>query len=130
MHVHREPVVANGDGETIEVVAGDVETLGIVGIICLSVLVVTCEIDFIRFVLTGLDIKPNLNARIFVARVDVLVFEQISNPFLVFISISTCPLACETEILYFIFRIVAIFDEVQSADVIAIPLTAVIVVVL
>lgn len=112
MHIHRESVVADGDGEPIEVIAGDVKTLGIVTIISLSALVVTCEIDFMRFVLTGLCIEPYLNARVFVTRVDIPVFGQVGNPFLVLISVSTRPLACETEILYFFFHIVIIFYEV------------------
>ena len=65
LHIHRESVFADGNGEPIEVIAGDVKTLGIVTIISLSALVVTCEIDFMRFVLTGLCIEPYLNARVF-----------------------------------------------------------------
>ena len=84
MHVHGEPVVADGDGETVEDVSVDVETLGIVLIICLSTLIVICEIDFIRFVLTGLGIEPYFNARVFVACVNILVFGQVGNPFLIF----------------------------------------------
>ena len=130
MHVHGEPVVADGDGETVEDVSVDVETLGIVLIICLSTLIVICEIDFIRFVLTGLGIEPYFNARVFVACVNILVFGQVGNPFLIFISVSTNPPACKAEILYFFFRIVAISHEVQAANVIVAPLTTVVVVVL
>ena len=130
LHVHREPVVTDSDGETVEIVARDVETLGIVVIISLSVLVVICEIDFMIFVLSGLDIEPDFNARVLVACIDVPVFGQIGNPFFIFIPVSTNPLVCEAEVLYFLFRIVAIIHEVQAADIIAVPLTAVVVVVL
>lgn len=130
MHIHREPVVADGDGETIEVIAVDVETLGIVVIICLTIFVVICEIDFMGFVLTGLDIELYFNVRVLVTYVDILVFGQVGNPFLIFISVSSNPLVCVAEILCFLFRVITIFHKVQVANVIVVPLTPVVVVIL
>ena len=65
-----------------------------------------------RFVLISLSIEPYFNTRVFVARIDVPVFGQVGNPFLLFISASIHPLACKAEILYFFFHIVTIFHKV------------------
>ena len=121
-------MVSDGDGETVEVVAGDVETPGVVVIIRLSALVVIGEMDGMRFILSGLCIEPHFNARILVACVEVPVFGQVSEPFLVFVSVGPRPSAYETKILCFLLRVVAVSHQVQAADVIAVPLADVVLV--